>query len=531
MCRELKESWIRKETKTRMVLMTDQNDADRASSRGASSRDGASSKDGGSRNVSPTHRVAGALSFALLLLFAPVLCQAQADRVSDIRLTDGGLPDQWSVSIVARGLLGPVAVAPAPDGRIYVAERLTGRILVIERGKLLAEPLVTLEAVTSGERGLLGLCADQLLVSGDAGTGGAGKGGAGTGGAGTEAILYAYHTPGLDRARITRIRVAVGDGNVAPRVLEVTSVIDDLPAGSTHNGGALAFGADRHLYFSIGDLGHPSSTLPPASRTGRIHRMTLDGAIPVDNPWRGRSEFCRGIRNCFGLTVVPGLIPTVLYLTDNGTSEHDEVNRAVAGDHLGWPEGAGILGRDDRTDPIHTWSPTTAPVGITYVESTLFPDSDAAGLLFGEYVRGRIVRLHLDDEGTAVVAAETFLERNKEPIYAVATDMVGGLWFSTGDTVGRIRPARRDWIRGDLDGSGRVDRSDLTQLLSHLVRRSDLPCPAAADLDGSGEIDYADAVTLWQFLSGDLIELPPPFPNCGDTPGNRLPCPKHPFCG
>ena len=365
-----------------------------------------------------------------------------------------------------------------------------------------------------GERGLLGLCADPELRSTEVGD---------------QLTLFAYWTPSLDRARIVRIRVEVGE-DTPPRVLAIETIVDDLPASGSHNGGALTFGPDRCLYFSVGDLDDPEGTRPAGSRSGRIHRVETDGSIPRDNPWPGRSEFVRGIRNCFGLTAVPGVVPTVLYLTDNGPIENDEVNRATAGDHLGWPDGTGKLHREDRRDPIHTWSPTTAPVGIVCLPGSLLPDGTSSGLLFGEYVSGRLVELQLDAPGTMVLHHQIFLERPGTPIYALAVDGDGALWFTAGNAVGQIRPSRIEWIRGDLNGNGRIEQRDLQLLLVHLTKHVPISCLAAADVDGNGVVDLADAVSLRLFLSGELVELSPPFLACGVPAASRLDCEHHEFC-
>src|SRR5919198_1240789 len=67
-------------------------------------------------------------------------------------------PD-FAVETLARGLDTPWAIDFAPDERIFVSER-SGRIRVVERGQLRAEPWMTLEVATSGEAGLLGLALD-----------------------------------------------------------------------------------------------------------------------------------------------------------------------------------------------------------------------------------------------------------------------------------------------------------------------------------------------------------------------------------
>jgi len=77
-----------------------------------------------------------------------------------------------------------------------------------------------------------------------------------------------------------------------------------------------------------------------------------------------------------------------------------------------------------------------------------------------------------------------------------------------------------DFLRGDVDGSGRLAVSDAIRILAHLFRgdASAVPCVDAADADDSGAIDLADAIHL---LSGLFLGGPAPaapFPGCGPDP-------------
>src|SRR5207247_5881485 len=58
----------------------------------------------------------------------------------------------------------PTAFRFAPDGRIFLLERFTGKIRIVENGSLLPTPFYTLANVaTSGEQGLLGLALDPYF--------------------------------------------------------------------------------------------------------------------------------------------------------------------------------------------------------------------------------------------------------------------------------------------------------------------------------------------------------------------------------
>jgi hypothetical protein len=77
-----------------------------------------------------------------------------------------------------------------------------------------------------------------------------------------------------------------------------------------------------------------------------------------------------------------------------------------------------------------------------------------------------------------------------------------------------------DFLRGDVDGSGRVAVSDAIRILLHLFQgdASAVPCADAADADDSGAIDLADAIRLLSGLFQGGSAPAAPFPGCGADP-------------
>ena len=64
-----------------------------------------------------------------------------------------------TIETVARGLETPWAIDFAPDGRAFVTER-AGSVRIIDNGKLLAEPWITIDVAAVSEAG----CATLLKV-------------------------------------------------------------------------------------------------------------------------------------------------------------------------------------------------------------------------------------------------------------------------------------------------------------------------------------------------------------------------------
>src|SRR5262245_38909015 len=77
------------------------------------------------------------------------------------------------------------------------------------------------------------------------------------------------------------------------------------------------------------------------------------------------------------------------------------------------------------------------------------------------------------------------------------------------------------WVRGDVDGNGVVDLSDVVPMLNQILLESTCVTPAG-DANDNGSITIADPLYLlhWQFGGG--AAPPAPYPDCGvDPPSGR----------
>jgi glucose/arabinose dehydrogenase len=154
------------------------------------------------------------------------------------------------------------------------------------------------------------------------------------------------------------------------------------PARGNHDGGILAFGADKKLYVMFGDVGRrgalqnlpcgPTSAACPGEVTpddqfggpspddnhftGVILRLNDDGSTPTDNPFFDagaaiggeigenlQRTFAYGIRNSFGMAVDP--VSGALWQQENGEDAFDELNRVQSGMNSGWIQVAGPADR------------------------------------------------------------------------------------------------------------------------------------------------------------------------------------------
>ena len=77
------------------------------------------------------------------------------------------LPDGFAEIPIAEGLADPTALAYAPDGRMFIAEK-AGRVRVVSpAGALAATPVIDIRdhVATAGDRGLLGIAVDAAFAT------------------------------------------------------------------------------------------------------------------------------------------------------------------------------------------------------------------------------------------------------------------------------------------------------------------------------------------------------------------------------
>jgi len=254
-----------------------------------------------------------------------------------------------NVQLIASGLVAPWSMDLAPDGRLFVTERV-GRVRVVQLGAgggLRADPWATLPVTqrAGSEKGLLGIALDPDFAR-----------------TGFVYLYYSYAVAGGTRNRVVRLHDANGKGT------DETVLLDGIPGSEAHDGGRLKFGPDGKLYATTGDAENGGNAQDQRSLGGKILRINRDGSIPADNPIAGSPVWSLGHRNVQGLAWQPDT--GALFATEHGPSNlfpdccHDEVNLIVAGGNYGWPVVRGIA-RDARyRDPVvesggvETWAPT-----------------------------------------------------------------------------------------------------------------------------------------------------------------------------
>lgn len=262
----------------------------------------------------------------------------------------------------------PVALAFAPDGRLFYTEKNTGNVRVIGAdGVVQSAPIIHLATSALVERGMLGITLDPDYAN--------------------NGYIWIFHTAeGTARDwpanNVVRFREQDGVGSEPQIMLTVPITNGELQ----HNGGNLYFDADGRLYMTFGDYGDAANAQDLTTIPGKIHRfqVTEEGLVPAEgNPFPGNSVYAYGLRNSFDFTIDP--LSGRIFATENGFHCDDEINLIVPGFNYGWgPDyecvGIGMLNLERYAPPLLSYTPTVAPTGIVVYDHPAVPQW--RGLLF-----------------------------------------------------------------------------------------------------------------------------------------------------
>lgn len=311
-----------------------------------------------------------------------------------------GRPDLAAVRIalepVVEGLDSPLGVAHAGDGsgRLFVVEQ-GGRIRIVADGALLPTPFLDIadRVEAGGERGLLGLAFHPDFAQ--------------------DPRFFVDYTDTEGDTVVAEYGVTSPDVDVADPASERILLRIDQPYAN-HNGGAVAFGPDGHLYVAMGDGGSAGDPEDRAERLdsplGKILRIDVDGAdgdrpyrVPADNPFTDEPDAVPeiahlGLRNPWRMAF--DRATGDLWIGDVGQGEREEVDVARAGElglDFAWDRLEGTLCYEpaEGCDPAGAVEPVAEyghDQGCAVVGGPVYRGAAMAslvgGVLFADYCSG-----------------------------------------------------------------------------------------------------------------------------------------------
>ncbi len=352
----------------------------------------------------------------LLTLLLPTLAQAEIQKLESgypglrVEQLVGGLGVPWGLTFVS-------------PNQILVTER-RGSVRLFDIQSLALQDITGVaEVVAEGQGGLMDVAVGPNHAS--------------------DGWIYFTYSKAADGEAATALARARLDGN---RLVDWQDLLvtDSVTNGRRHFGSRIAFDADGHVFFGVGDRGERDLAQDTSNHIGAVIRLNLDGSIPADNPFVGdpavRDEiWSYGHRNPQGLLYDR---PTArLWLIEHGPRGGDEINLVERGRNYGWPVisygkeywgpisvGEGTH-RQGMEQPVKYYDPSIAPSSLILYRGKAFPDWN--GDLFSGALKLRhLNRVNLSATGEAV-GEERLLEGLGERIRALVTGPDDLIYLST----------------------------------------------------------------------------------------------------
>lgn len=212
-----------------------------------------------------------------------------------------------------------------------------------------------------------------------------------------------------------------------------------------HFGSRVVMDAENYLFISIGDRGDRDQAQNLESHLGTVLRLHEDGRIPEDNPFandpKAKAEiWSYGHRNAQGLSFHPST--GELWGQEHGPRGGDEINLIKKGLNYGWPvithgreyhgPRIGPSAKEGMEPPIHHWTPSIAPSGLTFYTGNKFP-AWQGHLFSGALAHTHLNRLALSENRKSVQQEAKYLGFLKKRIRHVKEHTDGYIYLSTDD--------------------------------------------------------------------------------------------------
>lgn len=299
------------------------------------------------------------------------------------------MPDGFKVHTVVEGLDGARSMAMGDKGTLFVGTRTENKLyaLVDSDNDFVADRTIVLDTTLEVPNGI------------------------------------AFKDGALYVAEVNRLLRYDNIEDNLDAVPEPVVIYEDYPDEFHHGWKYIAFGPDDKLYIPVGAPCNICDDTDKDERFATITRMDKDGG--------NREIVARGVRNSVGFTWHPDT--QELWFTDNGRDMMGddippcELNRvSEVGQHFGYPfchggtipdpEFGAKRSCDEFVPPVQNLDAHVAPLGVKFVEGSMFPDQYQKQVLIAEHGSWnrskksgyRITKVTL--EGNKAVKYEPFIE-------------------------------------------------------------------------------------------------------------------------
>ncbi len=344
--------------------------------------------------------------------------------------------------VVAADLAHPWGMAFLPGGGVLVTER-PGRLRLVSATGQVGAPIKGLPEIDAGgQGGLLDVLLDADFAR-------------------QRALYFCFSEPAsAGRGNSTALARATlsADGRELQGVQVIFSQKPKF-SSSAHFGCRIVEGrsrdgqADGTLFLTLGDrFARRDDAQSLDNHHGKVVRIRKDGSIPADNPLVGRAGalpeiWSWGHRNVQGATLAPD---GQLWTSEHGPQGGDEINVTRAGLNYGWPVitygknyggstvGEGLSAKDGMEQPLHHWTPSIAPSGMTFLSSERYGPRWRGNLFVGSLKFGYLNRIELSEPFKGRVLREHKLLQGGERVRDVRQGPDGLLYVLTDSPNGRL---------------------------------------------------------------------------------------------
>jgi aldose sugar dehydrogenase len=322
-----------------------------------------------------------------------VLPDSDPPSISDLGL---------KVEKVIEGLSLPTSMAFLDHDDILILQKDNGMVRLVLNGVLQPNPILDVDVESQSERGLLGVAAANATGV-------------------TTKTVFLYFTEEAAGDEIRNSIYKYDWNGTGSNIIGGGTLVFNLPGepGPNHDGGKMTIGPDGMLYAVIGDLNRNGMLQnygegPDPDDTSVILRVDLDGnaasgALPGDLA----RYYAYGIRNSFGMDFDP--LTGVLWDTENGSDDYDEINVVKPGFNSGWELVMGPIDRMGLTvndlvqlegshyaDPVFSWRQSQGVTDIEFLHSARLGDKYANNVFVGDFNNGNLYFFTVNDDRTGL---------------------------------------------------------------------------------------------------------------------------------